>query len=373
MTKPRVVLLRGHQVNPWDLRPWEELADRYDVVCLVTASNLYGTESLRLSTVEVRALSDLLPPGRLRRFAARTPGNRYLGLGDHLDGADIVHAAEIFPWWSLQAASQKRERYRLVLTVWETIPFIESYRNVLSRFYRRRIIDRTDRFLAATERARDALLLEGVPAEKVEISPPGIDVERFKSADGAPPSQHMILSVGRLVWEKGHQDVLRALALLRTRSGHGPPRALVVGTGPEEGRLRAHAEELGIAEAVEFRRHVAYDEMSGVYARASCLVLASLPTRSWEEQFGMVLAEAMAAGLPIVASTSGAIPEVAGRSAHYFAPGDWVGLAQVLAEGPLKQLPAARVEHPVERIERFSTQAAADRLANAYENVLARP
>ena len=86
----------------------------------------------------------------------------------------------------------------------------------------------------------------------------------------------------------------------------------------------------------------------------------------------MVLAEAMAAGLSIVASSCGAIPEVAGPSVQHFAPGDWIGLARLLAEGPLTRPPGARVDHPVERIERFSTRAAAERLASAYENVLAR-
>jgi glycosyltransferase involved in cell wall biosynthesis len=372
VTRPRIVLLRGHQVNPWDLRPWEELADRFEVVCLVPASNLYATESLELHQVPVRALSDLVPSGRLRSFAARMPVNRYVGLGQHLADADIVHAAEIFPWWSLQAAAgKKRRRYCLVLTVWETIPFIESYRNVSARLYRRRILASADLFLAATERARDALVLEGAPAEKIAVAPPGIHVERFAGGVAPEPAEHVILSAGRLVWEKGHQDVLRALVLLRAAGTSA--RLLIVGTGPEERRLRAHAEELGVAEAVEFRRNVPYDEMPSVYAGASCLVLASLPTRSWEEQFGMVLVEAMASGLAIVASSSGAIPEVAGPSAQYFAPGDWHALAGLLAEGPLSRHPGARVEHPPERIERFSTRAAAERLASAYEGLLACP
>jgi glycosyltransferase involved in cell wall biosynthesis len=373
VTKPRVVLLRGHQVNPWDLRPWEELDDRFDVVCLVPASNLFETASLRLRQVRVRALSDLVPAGRLRDLAARTPVNRYVGLREHLAEADIVHAAEIFPWWSLQAATEKRRRrYRLLLTVWETIPFIESYRTLPARLYRRRIMGNVDLFLAATERARDALLLEGVSAEQILVSPPGIDIERFAGGGTTAPAEHVILSAGRLVWEKGHQDVLRALSLLRRDPATPSPRVLIVGAGPEERRLRQHAEELGVADAVEFRRFVPYDEMPDVYAEASCLVLASLPTRSWEEQFGMVLAEAMAAGVPIVASTCGAIPEVAGRSAQYFAPGDWIALARLLAEGPLARPPGTRVEPP-ERLELFSTGAAAARLAKAYETVLARP
>ena len=370
MTRPRVVLVRGHQANPWDLRPWEELSERFDVTALVTASNLFDTKPLRLSKARVRALSDLAPPGRLRRFAARAPVNRYLGLREHVVDADIVHAAEIYPWWSLQAAAQKRRGgYRLVLTVWETIPFIESYRNVLSRPYRRRILERADLFLAATERARDALQLEGVAAEKIEVSPPGVDLERFAPGQ-AQAREHLILSVGRLVWEKGHQDILRALAVLRGDAI--ATRALIVGVGPEERRLRDHAHELGLADVVEFRRHVAHDDMPAVYAGASCLVLASLPTPSWEEQFGMVLVEAMAAGLPIVASTCGAIPEVAGPSAAYFAPGDWRGLARVLADRPLASPAGTRADHPAERVEQFSSSAAAARLARAYDRVLAR-
>jgi glycosyltransferase involved in cell wall biosynthesis len=145
---------------------------------------------------------------------------------------------------------------------------------------------------------------------------------------------------------------------------------LIVGAGPEEGRLRKHADELGISDAVEVRPTVPYDEMPTIYASASCMVLASLPMRWWEEQFGMVLVEAMAAGLPIVASGSGAIPEVAGESASYFRPGDWLALARALADGPLARPPGTRVSYPDERLARYSSQAAADRLAHAYEKLL---
>jgi glycosyltransferase involved in cell wall biosynthesis len=101
-------------------------------------------------------------------------------------------------------------------------------------------------------------------------------------------------------------------------------------------------------------------------------VLASLPVPLWEEQFGMVLAEAMAAGAPIVASASGAIPEVLeGSGAQLFRPGDWLGLARLLASGPLAGPPGARATYPEELVRRYSTAAAAERLAAAYDRVLA--
>ena len=84
----------------------------------------------------------------------------------------------------------------------------------------------------------------------------------------------------------------------------------------------------------------------------------------------MVLAEALAAGVPIVAAASGAIPEVTRGSAAYFPPGDWLELARRLAAGPLAGTPPARAEHPVELVREYSADAAAERLAQAYDAVL---
>jgi glycosyltransferase involved in cell wall biosynthesis len=375
VSRPRVVVLRGHLANPWDLRPLEELTDRFDITVVVTGSNVHGLAPLDLPTAQVRAFSDSLPRGRLRDFWSRAPFNRYIGLDDVLTGAAVVHAAELGTWYTAEAARRKKKLgYKLVLTVWETIPFLEAYRRRITRPNRRRAAASADLFLPATDRARLALVLEGIPDTKIKVAPPGIAIDRFRSAASTASSVqgHLIVSPGRLVWEKGHQDVLRALAALRKGVVQTParPRLLIVGAGPEEGRLREHADELGISDVVEVRPTVPYDEMPMVYASASCMVLASLPMRWWEEQFGMVLVEAMAAGLPIVASGSGAIPEVAGESASYFRPGDWLALARALADGPLARPPDTRVSYPDERLARYSSQAAADRLAHAYEYIL---
>jgi glycosyltransferase involved in cell wall biosynthesis len=366
------VLVRGHQANPWELRPWEQprIAERFDVSFLRTRSGWFDTGSLHLDSRPVWSLRDLLPRGPLGDLAVRLPGDRYLGLAAALRGADIVHAQELGYWYSKQAAQLKRRLgFRLVLTVWETLPLLDAYRNVRTRAYRKLTLKETDLFLAATERARASLLLEGVPPERIRVCAPGVAIDRFgaRQADDAR-SQTTILSPGRLVWEKGHQDVLRAVAMLRRGLDGGPPvgvRLRIVGTGPEEDRLRRYAHELGVAEAVEFRGFIPYEQMPAAYADASCMVLASLPTWSWEEQFGMVLAEAMAAKLPILASSSGAIPEVAGEGARYFAPGDWVGLA-----ARLRELLAMGAPDHMAGAERYSTAAAAERIAGAYQELL---
>jgi hypothetical protein len=60
-------------------------------------------------------------------------------------------------------------------------------------------------------------------------------------------------------------------------------------------------------------------------------------------------------------------------NAELFTPGDWMGIARILAAGPLSRPPAERVEHPTEIVRRYSTEAAAERLAAAYDRVLAAP
>lgn len=367
---------------------WEQLPPRFEIAYLHTKQNIFDVGDLPFERIEARTLRGFLPPGRIGDLATGLTGDRYLGIDDALARADIVHAEEISYWFAADAARRKpSHRYKLVLTVWETLPMLEAFRNKYAKVYRRETLAAADLFLAVTERARASLLLEGVAEERIEVWHPGIDLERFGEAARPDPApvEHVIISPGRLVWEKGHQDVMRALAALRTGLVPSPkearPRLLVVGDGPERGRLERYARELGLADAVEFRS-VPYAEMPTLYARASCMVLASLsnagcarylgdlPHCFWEEQFGLVLPEAMAAGLPVVASASGAIPEVAGDTAAFFQPGDWLGLAQRLAEGPLAGPPAERVSHDPDRLRRFSIAAAGERLTAVYDRLL---
>jgi glycosyltransferase involved in cell wall biosynthesis len=368
----RVVLLRGVHASR-HLRAWAELGPGYEASVLVSGRNVYGVDGLPLTKVPVLTVGERWPTHLPGGIARRLVGDRYVGLANQLRGADIVHSFDIGSWFSAQAATLRSELgFRLVITGWETVPFLGVGRSRRVRSYQETVLQVADLFLAATERARDALLLEGAPAQRVRVlNPAGLNVERFavaRARDMADP-RPTILSIGRLVWEKGHQDLLRAVALLR-RQGRGDVRVVIVGTGPEEPQLRRLAEGLGIADAVEVAGAVSYDDMPGVYARADCLVLASLPLPTWEEQFGWVLAEAMAAHVPIVAACSGAIPEVVDDSATLFAPGDWPGLARALAEGPLADAPGARRAPDPARLADLSVAAAGGRLEAAYDELL---
>jgi glycosyltransferase involved in cell wall biosynthesis len=360
VSRPKVVLLRGHGVTPWELRPWELLADRYDVRAFVTKRNRFDPEDLGVPFASVRTRRDLLPRGRAGDLAVLAVGDRYLGLEQALGGADVVHALELgIPWSGQPAALKERLGFKLVLTVWETIPLLDAYRYRRGRRYRADALAAADLFLATTPKARDTLVLEGADPARIEVAPPGIDVERFSRAERRP---ERIVSIGRLVWEKGHQDVLRALAALRRGVVPGEPRPLsIVGSGPDEERLRRHADELGVGDLVSFAS-ASYSDMPHVFAGAVALVLASLPTPVWEEQFGMVVAEAFAAGVPVVVSDSGALPDVVRGGGHVFPAGDWRALAGLLA-GELSPASADLAGD-------YSLEAAAERLDRAYARVL---
>jgi len=389
MPKPSILVVRGHLVTPWELRIWEPLVGDFDVAYLYGERNEFDPGELKLRPVRARTRRDRMPRGRLGDFVTGVMGDDYIGLDKVLDNFDVVHAAELSFWFAASAARARAARssgFKLVQTVWETIPFLDTWRNRHARKFRSEVLAATDLYLAATERARAALRLEGVHDDRIEVCPPGVDIERFRVPPPAErPTEHVVLSPGRLVWEKGHQDVLRAVAALRDGIAGDPlpaPRVVIIGRGPEEKRLLSYSQELGLGDRVEVRS-VRYDEMPSIYASASCMVLASLPMAGagfhpfdvprvfWEEQFGLVFAEGMAAGLDIITTTSGAIPEVVGDSGSYFAPGDWLGLARLLRDGPLTRPPGARVEHPRERVERYSIPAAADRLAAVYRRLVA--
>lgn len=366
--RPRVVVLRGHHANVGELRPWELLLDRFDVEVVTTARADQGLDGLRLPWRTVATRRAKLPRGRLGTLATHAVGDAYTDIESIVRGAAIVHTAELGPWFAVQPARVRRRLgFRLVVTVWETIPFRSTFRTARAAANRRVVLAETDLFLPTTDRARRCLLLEGIEPERIQVMEPGIDVERFAAGPTANAEGHVIVSPGRLVWEKGHYDVIRALASLEADA-----RLVIVGAGPERARLLRYADDLGLGGRVEIRV-VPYDEMPSVFASASCVVLASLPIPTWEEQFGLVLAEAMAAGAPIVASSSGAIPEVLqGSGAALFSPGDWPELARLLDSGPLARPPGRRAAYPPGVVDRYSTHAAAARLAAAYERVLRR-
>jgi glycosyltransferase involved in cell wall biosynthesis len=116
-----------------------------------------------------------------------------------------------------------------------------------------------------------------------------------------------ILCVGRLVPHKGHSVLLNAVAML---PGDKSWRLVIVGDGPSYGDLFDLCEAKNIQKRVLFKKNISQEELEREYERASLFVLPSLEQINGVEGFGIVLLEAMAFGVPIIASCIGGIPEV---------------------------------------------------------------
>jgi glycosyltransferase involved in cell wall biosynthesis len=169
----------------------------------------------------------------------------------------------------------------------------------------------------------------GVPPRQVRLVPEGIDLARWerliarepRSSDGAT-----ILCVARQYPRKHIADLLRALPLVRERIPRA--RALIAGDGPEHTALLRLADELRLGDAAVFTGALPDEELERLYRRADIFCLPSV-----QEGFGIVFLEAMACGLPVVATASAAIPEVVphGRAGLLVPPGDVAALADALA------------------------------------------
>jgi glycosyltransferase involved in cell wall biosynthesis len=147
----------------------------------------------------------------------------------------------------------------------------------------------------------------GVPADRLVVVPEPIDLaewrRRFAAVAPAPAGPPTVLAVARMYPRKRLDDLLRAAVFLRERIP--PVRIRIVGAGPESARLHALHEQLGLGETVAFLGDIARQALAVEYVRADCFCLPTV-----QEGFGIVFAEAMAAGLPVVACRAAAVPEM---------------------------------------------------------------
>lgn len=138
----------------------------------------------------------------------------------------------------------------------------------------------------------------------------GIDPTRFHPRSPRAAADGFVVGfVGRLEWRKGLQIVIQAMAAL---PHHVVLR--VIGAGPDEARLRELAHGLGLGDRVRFEGFRPNEALPDCYRELDALVVPSLTTDGWVEQFGRVIVEAMACAVPVIGSDSGSVPEVMGSA-----------------------------------------------------------
>ncbi len=186
--------------------------------------------------------------------------------------------------------------------------------------------------LAGSHEAADVLRAKGYHGPLEVIPQFGVDPELFRPLDARPRNREYhrfaIGYVGRLTEAKGVQVLLRAVAFL---SGHDW-ELKIVGSGPYRGQLERLAGKLDLGDRVVFQNPIPNSQMPAILSHLDVLILPSLTRPRWKEQFGRVLVEAMACGIPVVGSDSGEIPKVVGEAGLVFPEGDAEALSRRIEE-----------------------------------------
>lgn len=208
---------------------------------------------------------------------------------------------------------------------------IYAAQNILKRYpppfrqLERRVLDLADAAYPCSSEAAGVLRAKGFSGA-VHVLPLGVTV----LPDNVPrtPSAHLRIGfLGRLEPYKGGELAIRAFA----QAAQGIEASLeIVGGGSQRAKLEACALELDLQRQVVFRGAVPQAEALSLLAGYDVVLVPSVTTPRWKEQFGRVPAQALAAGIPVIASDSGSLPEVLGGCGELVPEGDVVAFARAL-------------------------------------------
>jgi glycosyltransferase involved in cell wall biosynthesis len=232
-----------------------------------------------------------------------------------------------------------------------------------------RAYGRVDAMYACSETVVEVLRAKGF-TKPAPIVPFGVDTESFRPR----PAQRMrteqpltIGFIGRMLPGKGLNILADALASMKDE----PWKLLVVGDGPERERFEQQLRAAGLMDRAEFTGAIDFARVPGYFHQLDAMVIPTETTKRIREQFGRVIVEAMACGVPVIGSTCGAIPEVIGDAGLIFPEGDAralaVALRQILTDEVLrKRLSVAGQE----RVEQYTWDRVAEKTYQLFRQVL---
>jgi glycosyltransferase involved in cell wall biosynthesis len=393
ISKPSVCYFRASFLNPFETQYLEPLQNDFDLTVAHSKSHRFDVSSIPIPRAELACL-DYLNGVIPRRVNGRFIPNllKYFGFEEAIIGLDrfvadfdLIHANQQTSYSTWQLAKRKTEfGFKLVTQQADVNPYWYLQKRGIGK--RAELVRReTDLFIARTERAKAALLCEGVDPKRIRVVGHGVDLNRFHpgprdevlcGALGIDPGRFIILFVGHLIWTKGIFALANAakLLLVDQEIRRLDPLFVLVGEGDERNAVEKTLKGLGIEQSFMLLGSRPYDQLPALHRLADIFVLPSISTRYILEQFGIVLIESMATGKPVVSTYCGSIDEVVGDAGILVQPNDYYQLHQALyslcrdkgLREELGERALARVK------ERFSKQTIASRIASVYWEVLSR-
>ncbi|MBW4640138.1 MAG: glycosyltransferase [Gloeocapsa sp. UFS-A4-WI-NPMV-4B04] len=241
---------------------------------------------------------------------------------------DIIQVEqEVFSLSALEMALWARFTGKpLILFCWENM---ERHLSNFRQWSRQFILNTAKLIIAGNQEGAALLRQWGYQGQIEVMAQMGVDTSLFAPRPHkSRNSEFLIGYVGRLAHHKGIDILLAAIQHLRDH-GHYC-RVVLCGTGPDEEALRQEAQRQKVADLVIWRGGMRHDEVPEEMSKFDVLVLPSRTVPEWKEQFGHVLIEAMAMGIPAIGSSCGEIPNVVGRPDLVFPEGNAERLAAIL-------------------------------------------
>jgi len=257
----------------------------------------------------------------------------------------------------------------LVFTTWRNMPYGDPGVPFpvkwpwLSSLVEGYVLPRAAHGIALSPSAEAVFRAKGFNA--ITYIPPWIDQELFFPApetgeDGVRGGGRLHIGyVGRFVPEKGVAMLLDGVAA----SGI-PATITLAGDGPLVSELERRARDLAPRVCIQILRSVPHEQVPGIMRRFDLLALMSTGRPGWTEQFGRVLMEAMACGVPVIGSSNGAIPAVIGNAGIVVPAGDVAALADALRS--LYEHPAERARLAEAGLRRVNTEFSVPSVARKY-------
>ena len=230
----------------------------------------------------------------------------YRGLKSFIPGpVDCVISFEVFSLGSLQANQlAKRLGVPHIVTVAEVLTrsfFSVPPWRAVAAINRRS----ADAYVCSVELARAHAIAQGCPPERCVVMSPGVDLDLFTPNPQGRTREPVLLFIGEMRPDKGIREVMAAAERAHR---HIPDLRLVIaGDGPLRHEVQEKAARLGF---IDYRGKIPRNELPDLYRSARCFILAPSTRPFWAEQFGFASVEAMAAGLPVVITDSGAVRDV---------------------------------------------------------------
>ncbi len=330
MSRPKVAIVRGKFLNRYEMQFFEPLVKDFDITAFGSEKPYH--ESFAFPVVKLPSPMDSPDfPYKMPVLNRVFVDAHYLhGLEEALRGFDLVHTAETYFRYTQQCLDAKKKGYvkKVIATVLENIPHNNEGIWGRKRF-KRRAREELDHIIALTQKTKEALLVEGADEEKITVIPHFVDTKRFQPARTTQMRRSSkiktltVLFVGRLEEYKGVLDILEAARLLVTDEEleEYTLTFLFVGEGSQKKVMKDMIRRWNLENRIQFAS-ASYEEMPHMYEKGDIFVAPSKPTLTWQEQYCTALLEAQAAGLPIVTTDTGGIPENIGDAGIIVSPGN---------------------------------------------------